>query len=358
LLPRNWAGGVLALWHTFNTVLRDVVAETARATELVTEGADHVVAAGLQFVAATVAEKQKIPYTYAALAPVSVKSAHYPPVPMAHLRTGPNVNGVGWRVAEWMANSAIGPALNRIRREMGLDPVSNVLGHVVYDSPALLAFSKHVCPPAPDWSIDHLQTGYWLFEDSHFEPSASLRHFISDGPPPIYLGFGYMLQHNRDLLRTMRTVLEAARMADVRVVVGGQWSGLGGGEARPGARAFIGGDLAHSWLFPRVSAVVHHGGAGTTAVGLRWGRPTGVIPHLGDQLFWGRRVHALGVGPAPVPIRQLTVQKLADLFKSLVQDEVMRERAAKLGEAIAAEAGPESAVGRLAVGEAPLLGRS
>ena len=102
--------------------------------------------------------------------------------------------------------------------------------------------------------------------------------------------------------------------------------------------------LPHSWLFPQMAAVVHHGGAGTTAAGLRAGVPSVLIPFMGDQPFWGRRVHDLGTGTKPIPRKQLTADKLAEAIETAVSDEVMRERAASLGERIRAENGVSQAV--------------
>ena len=102
--------------------------------------------------------------------------------------------------------------------------------------------------------------------------------------------------------------------------------------------------IPHSWLFPRVSAVVHHGGASTTAAGLIAGVPSVIIPFFGDQPFWGQRVADLGVGSKPIPRKKLTVVKLADALQEVVTNQDIRQRAAKLGKQIQTENGIESAV--------------
>jgi UDP:flavonoid glycosyltransferase YjiC (YdhE family) len=114
------------------------------------------------------------------------------------------------------------------------------------------------------------------------------------------------------------------------------WGGLSA-AGRPGS-VYVVESVPHAWLFPRVAAVVHHGGAGTTAAGLRAGVPSVVVPFFGDQPYWGRRVAALGVGPAPIPRQQLTAERLAAALMATT-DEGMRGRAAELGARIRAEDG-------------------
>jgi sterol 3beta-glucosyltransferase len=244
-------------------------------------------------------------------------------------------------MTEWMATSALGPPLNAVRAKLGLPRVRDVLAHVIFDQPALLAFSRHVCPPAPDWPAHHRQVGYW-FLDERWTPPRNLSRFLA-AEPPVYVGFGSM--GRRDPLRTMRLILEAARAADVRVLLGGTWGGLGGESGRADARAYaLDGEVPHGWLFPRVRAVVHHGGAGTAAVGLRAAKPTGIVPHLGDQYFWGQRIHALKLGPAPLALRQLSVDRLAAVLAAVVDTPSFEETVATLSQNLLAEDGLGAAV--------------
>ena len=100
----------------------------------------------------------------------------------------------------------------------------------------------------------------------------------------------------------------------------------------------------HDWLFPRMAAVVHHGGAGTTGTGLRAGVPSIVVPFMGDQPFWASRVAALGVGPQPIPRGRLSADSLAYALRVAVEHAGIRARAAALGEKIRAEDGVGNAV--------------
>jgi UDP:flavonoid glycosyltransferase YjiC (YdhE family) len=208
-------------------------------------------------------------------------------------------------------------------------------------TPALFGYSPSVTPQPRDWPAHQQVTGYWFLDDPAWQPPAALAAFLAAGPPPIYVGFGSMT--GSDPQQTFALIRRALREAGQRGVISTGWSGAEA-DAASGADMFALDAAPHDGLFPRMAAVVHHGGAGTTAAGLRAGRPTLIIPHLGDQPYWGRRVHALGVGAKPVPRHTLTEKALALGFRQITQDAAMRVRAQALGERIRAEDGIARAV--------------
>jgi sterol 3beta-glucosyltransferase len=158
---------------------------------------------------------------------------------------------------------------------------------------------------------------------------------LQSGSPPVYIGFGSM--GSRKPEETADLVLQAVARTGQRAILQAGWGGLSKADV-PNNILMI-NSVPHSWLFPRMAAVVHHGGAGTTAAGLRAGVPSIVIPFFGDQPFWGQRIADLGVGTAPIPRKQLTVERLAQAIDRAVTDPVMQQRAAELGAKIQAEDG-------------------
>jgi sterol 3beta-glucosyltransferase len=205
--------------------------------------------------------------------------------------------------------------------------------------PQLYAYSPHVLPPPADWGPETIVTGYWFLPPRAWQPPAALAAFLADGEPPIYVGFGSMA--SRDAGRVTDVVLEALARTGLRAVLA---TGQGGLAAKDAPNVCVIDAAPHDWLFPRVAAVVHHGGAGTTAAGLLVGAPTLICPFLGDQPFWGRRVHELGAGAAPIPQKRLTAERLAGALRQITGDAAMRERAAALGARIRAEDGVARAV--------------
>jgi len=208
-------------------------------------------------------------------------------------------------------------------------------------SPILYGFSSSVIPKPSDWDNHTHITGYWFLDSaSDWTPPSALMEFLQSGAPPVYIGFGSM--SNRKPEDTADLVLHALAQTQQRAILLLGWDGLR--KANLPDTVFAVDSIPHSWLFPRVAAVVHHGGAGTIAAGLRAGVPSVVIPFFGDQPFWGQRVAALGVGPEPIPRKQLTVERLAQAVQRAVTDQAMRQRAANLGAKIQAEDGIARAV--------------
>jgi UDP:flavonoid glycosyltransferase YjiC (YdhE family) len=208
-------------------------------------------------------------------------------------------------------------------------------------TPSLYAFSPLVAPPPRDWPDWIRVTGYWFLEPPEdWQPQPELLDFLDAGPPPVYIGFGSMT--NRKPTESAELALEALKKSGQRGILLRGWGGLTK-EDLP-KDVFVLDAIPHLWLFPRMAAVIHHGGAGTTGVGLRSGVPSVVVPHFADQPFWGERVHTLGVGPRPIPRWRLTASGLAKAIRRAVEDGEMHSRAALLGEQLRAEQGVQRAV--------------
>jgi sterol 3beta-glucosyltransferase len=238
----------------------------------------------------------------------------------------------------------IGP-VKRWRREQGLPlrPAAIDLRHDATGRPVALlhAHSEWLLPRPADWPAHAVATGFWhLPPDPGWRPPPALQAFLDAGPPPVYVGFGSMAGRNPAGLA--RTVIEALTLAGLRGVLARGWGGL---EAQDlPAHVCLIDEAPHERLLPLMAAVVHHGGAGTTAAALRAGRASVICPFFGDQPFWGQLVHEAGLGPAPLPQRRLTAPRLAAAMRAAVSSEPMRRAAAALGERLRAEDGVARAV--------------
>ena len=325
-----------ARWAFFQMLLDETLA--------LAQGADALVyAPAAVFSAPHVAEKLGIPGIPTALQPYMHPTRDFPAVGMPALDLGGWYNRFSYTMLEWFTGTFIGPKINRWREDvLGLPPNKGGIFAGVNrdDVTALYGFSPSVMPKPAEWGDNVHVTGYWFLDSTDWEPSARLMAFLESGEPPVYIGFGSMA--SRDPQQTTELVLDAVRKAGVRAVLASGWGGLSAADVPD--NVFLIHSAPHEWLFPRMGAVVHHGGAGTTASGLRAGVPTIVIPFKSDQPFWGKRVQKLGVGPAPIPRKKLSADSLAQAIAQTCSDQSIRRSAAALGEKIRAEDGVASAV--------------
>jgi len=208
-------------------------------------------------------------------------------------------------------------------------------------SPLIMAYSPSVLPRPADWTADYIHVpGYFFLpiEESYYPP-ADLLAFLRAGPPPVCISFGSMVSEHAAALQ--QTVLRALANCGQRAI----W--LTGWGAKPlpqaGVPVFHLPAAPHDWLLPRCAAVMHHGGAGTTGAGLRAGIPNIVIPHMGDQAFWARRVATLRAGPEPLPLNKITVDRLSAAIRACENAE-LRSRAKAIGAQLRAENGVAAAV--------------
>jgi sterol 3beta-glucosyltransferase len=209
---------------------------------------------------------------------------------------------------------------------------------ILHRYPTVYGFSPSIIPQPAD-SRNTQIVGDWYLDAADWTPSPELVAFLNNGAPPVYIGFGSM--GSRKPEETADLVLQAIDRTQQRAILQAGWGGLSAADVSENVLMV---SVPHTWLFPRMAAVVHHGGAGTTAAGLRAGIPSIVIPFFGDQPFWGQRVADLGAGTAPIPRKQLTVENLAGAIDRAVTDPIMRQRAAELGAKIQAEDGVGSVV--------------
>jgi sterol 3beta-glucosyltransferase len=207
--------------------------------------------------------------------------------------------------------------------------------------PTVISCSNYVFPRPKDWSEYVTSTGYWFLEDqADWEPSDDLMDFLQTGKPPVYVGFG-SIGDSAVAVQTTELVMDALKRSGQRGVLATGWNGMSKIDNIPEG-IFILESAPHTWLFPQMAAVVHHGGAGTTAAGLRAGVPSIIVPSGNDQFAWGRRVYELGVGSKPIPRKNLTAEKLSEAIQFVLTKEI-KDAARDLGIKIQSENGAEKA---------------
>ncbi|KAI1379579.1 sterol glucosyltransferase [Hypoxylon crocopeplum] len=246
-------------------------------------------------------------------------------------------NMLSYAVVEFLTWQGLGDVINKFRESIDLEPVAFSDGPRLAETlkvPFTYCWSPALVPKPADWESHIDVCGFFFREPPDYTPPPELDKFLRAGPPPVYIGFGSIVIDDPEKLSAM--LLEAIRITGARALISRGWSKLGGPETE---NVMYLGDVPHEWLFQHVAAVMHHGGAGTTACGLLNGRPTAIVPFFGDQPFWGNMVANAGAGPKPIPQESLNVESLVEAIQYCLTPD-----AAKAAQRIAAKMKAESGV--------------
>lgn len=294
---------------------------------------------------AAAAEKAAKPYLTVTLNQSAIPTDFAPPVGVPYL--GRLLNHLLWKIGIKILNSHILPPINRLRNQEGLTPATSF--RQIWESPLanLIAVSPAFCPPRPDWTANQRVCGFFNLPDEArpWDMPDDLKRFLEKGPPPIYITFGSMLAVLKDkteLTQTTRLLIDSVRLAGCRAIIQSRWPDVHT-IAEDNAIYRITA-APHPKIFPFCSAIVHHGGAGTTQTATLCGCPSIVVAHIVDQYFWGQELTKLGIAPKLLDRRKVTPKKLGRAIRLVLDSPDMAERARKLSEQLRAENGVKVAV--------------
>ncbi|KAF4219713.1 hypothetical protein CNMCM8980_007543 [Aspergillus fumigatiaffinis] len=309
--------------------------------------ADAIIANPPSFAHIHCAEKLGIPLHMMFTMPWSPSRAF--PHPLANIHSSSiepsTANFASYVIMELLIWQGLGDMVNDFRRfELGLNALNDVSGSILIDQlqiPFTYLWSPTLLSKPDDWQ-QHIEVAGFNFlpDKDDYDPPRDLVNFLEAGDPPVYIGFGSIIVGNPDNLTQL--ILDAVQLTGQRAIISKGWGGLGG-EKISQPNVFFCGNVPHHWLFERVSCVVHHGGAGTTATGLALGLPTVIVPFFGDQPFWGSLVAKNGAGPEPIWHKDLDADGLAKAIEFCLQPSTIKN-AQELCRRIQAEDGAQAAL--------------
>jgi UDP:flavonoid glycosyltransferase YjiC (YdhE family) len=288
----------------------------------------------------SIAEKLNIPSCEANTLPYT-PTGYLPPVLLPWPGLFPQ--GAGTKLAHEAMQRAVWlgarPAVDDLRRQLGLAPWRWPFGPKFSSSaPILLGFSPQLVPRPPDWPANVSVTGCWYHRsDADWRPPADLARFLAAGEKPIYIGFGSMI--DRDPQGLTQILVQTVANLGVRAVLARSWGWGDPAGYSQDPNIFLLNEAPHEWLFPRMAALVHHGGAGTAGAAARSGVPSVVVPYIADQPYFGWRLERLGVAPRALPRSRLTARSLTEAIGRALRDKDMQRRATALALASSAEDG-------------------
>jgi UDP:flavonoid glycosyltransferase YjiC (YdhE family) len=242
------------------------------------------------------------------------------------------------KVFSFLMQSSISEACTTILNLPAVDSYSSALRQTPL---TLCAFSPHIVPKPYDWNDRIHLTGYWfLNHEAEWKAPSQIEKFIKAGSAPIYIGLGSKPTENPKKMTDI--IIEALCISGQRGILSTGWKGLSKNYEHE--NVLFTDYIPFDWLFPKMSMVVHAGGLGTTFCGIRAGIPNIVLPFFDDEPFWANRIHALGIGPKPIPFKEINAKKLAHAINEVISNPRIKKDASFFGKLIDAEKGVEKAV--------------
>ncbi len=343
LRTKNPIDFVHRLGNLLESIMEPVLLDSWQACQ----GTDVIIGGGFPFWGFDIAEKLGIPFYYAYLTPGYPTTAFPNAVTPPHLeKLGSIYNRFSYTSTNLLFWQFFSKPVNQFRKSILNLPPTGIRQNAftkLEDAKVnyLVACSPSVTPKPKDWPNRVHLTGYWFLDTpDNFIPPTDLVEFLKTGSPPVYIGFGSM--GGEEAQKIAEIALAALAKTQQRGIFLSGWSGAKNLDLPD--TVFQIDNIPHSWLFPQMACIVHHGGAGTTAATFRAGVPGVIIPFFGDQPYWAYQAAKLGVSPPIINRKNLTVDTLAQAITNAVENQSIQKQAAILGENIRSENGVKQVV--------------
>jgi UDP:flavonoid glycosyltransferase YjiC (YdhE family) len=304
-------GNVFSALGTITRYFAQEIPLWARQAAQAAQGADAVVWAGLAVVVPSVAEHLHLPAMGVNYSNCLIPSGMHPPPTISRHGMPGWINRLLWQMNRLMSQRMMGNPVNAARRAWGLPDV-DFREHIFDGCHYALASDEVLFPRDPAWAPERFRYANYIFFDDPAPLDAELEAWLADGEPPVFVGFGSMSGEGID--KAGKVIVDGVSATGRRCIVGAGWAGLGSHGLPKGWRVVR--DAPHALLFPRMAAVVHHGGAGTMAQVLRAGVPQVILPLFMDQFHHAHRLHLASLVPRPTPMERVSARSLADAINA------------------------------------------
>ncbi len=292
------------------------------------KNADLVIGSSLMFALSSLSESLNIKYRYVAFTPQLFPSSNHPFVAIKTQTLPKWCNNLTWKLAKFTDRFNSTFIVNKHRKVMGLPPLKDAWQHI-FGVETIVASDSQIASIPKDILQSTIQTGYLHLEMPDVTNPA-LDEFLKKGSPPVYSGFGSMPP--KDQAKNTPLLIHAARQLKKRIIISKFWKGVPNVEQSKDV--FFIKNYPHEYLFPKMAAIIHHGGAGTTATAALSGKPQVIVPHILDQYYHGYKVFKSGFGSKPIMRSKLTSNRIIDALSYCFSNPDIQQKAEQIAQSI------------------------
>lgn len=305
------------------------------------KGVDIVIGSSIQLSADFVTKGFNIPYFYFVYAPPLLYSKYHPPITIPFDISNTTINKFLWVINDKLWNLAVKKQCNDYRKKLNLPPLENFLDPLRDGGKNIILASPSDLSPLPKDISEKISQTSTLYHFTDEKIPVELESFLDDDKPIVYVGFGSMTDPNPE--KTTDFILDTIKKAEVKIVLSKGWANLGN-KITNNSEIIVVGDVSHHLFFNKLSAVVHHGGAGTTGTTALAGTPQIIIPHLLDQYYWAKRIKNLSIGVGSFNKNKLNSENLSKAIKEVVQNKEFKANALDLRKKLLVRDGIEKSI--------------
>lgn len=326
---KAYMGHPVKMLKVVKETLQTIIADQFRLMEEPSRGVDLIIGGGEPFAAPSFAEKQQVPFVFVNLVTQFLPSSNYPPTTIPWQNLPKPLNKLCWKAVNSLINLSLVGKINENRRKMGLSRIKDVYAYMFDNMERCLIAISDILDPAPPYAFPCTQTGLWhVPEINETELEPELTAFLESGPPPVYIGFGSMSDHNPQ--ETIGIIEETIAQLGVRAIISKGWADFR--KNRDSDNIYMAGFLPHTKLFPKMAAVVHHGGPGTVYTAAWAGVPQVIVPHMLDHYYQGDLLFKKQLSPKAINRSKLNAANLSEAITAARTDKGMIARNVQLGE--------------------------
>jgi UDP:flavonoid glycosyltransferase YjiC (YdhE family) len=237
---------------------------------------------------------------------------------------GALLNKATYRLANWGLVKHVTSTTKELRKTVRI--VGSQIKPAIFAQKMIYTVSPTLFPQRAYWPQHVKVVGYRERKKTrNWRPDQALTEFLNRNKKVLFVTFGSMTNPEPEEKTAM--ILEILERNSIPAIINTASGGLMKPANHNAKTIHFIEQIPYDWVFPRVYAVIHHGGSGTTHTALKYGCAAMIIPHIIDQFLWNTLISNKGIGPKGIPINKLCKEQLEQKLMDLYSTKEYRQKA-------------------------------